>query len=346
MNDKPPQISKTADLARGAIMGALIGDAAGATIEFVIRPPTPDEIRAALRMSGGGVWRTAPGQITDDGELTLALCHGLLGEPIYRPAKIARLYRRWYLSNPFDVGHATANALREGSLEDPNLDQTIRRNALRNNASSKANGSLMRLSPLGVWAASVDIDAAAAAARMDAQLTHPHPTCQWAGAAYVVAIRHLLRNAGDSAGAFSAAGSILGGSDAREVASWLHDAKSGNLPAFHPQAGFVRIAFTHAFHHLHQATSYYEALAEVLSGGGDTDTNACIAGGLLGALHGEEAIPESMRSALLACDVEQGQPRPLWLRTTGLTSYIDRLIAPALSMRATSLYGGDQNDTE
>ena len=56
-----------------------------------------------------------------------------------------------------------------------------------------------------------------------------------------------------------------------------------------PNTGFVRIAFTHAFRHLRAETAYAEALRERLAGGGDTDTNGCIVGGLLGALHGEDA---------------------------------------------------------
>lgn len=67
------------EFARGSIIGALSGDAAGATLEFIERRPTGDEVKRAMRMVGGGVWRTAPGQVTDDGELTLALAHSLAG---------------------------------------------------------------------------------------------------------------------------------------------------------------------------------------------------------------------------------------------------------------------------
>ena len=48
----------------------------------------------------------------------------------------------------------------------------------------------------------------------------------------------------------------------------------------------------HAFRHLVAKTPYVEALRETLAGGGDTDTNACIVGGLIGALHGEAGVPE------------------------------------------------------
>ncbi|MBP7628719.1 MAG: ADP-ribosylglycohydrolase family protein, partial [Zoogloea sp.] len=66
-----------------------------------------------------------------------------------------------------------------------------------------------------------------------------------------------------------------------------------------PQAGFVKIAFTHAFHHLLRRTPHAQGLRETLSGGGDTDTNACVVGGLLGALWGERGLSGEMRKAVM-----------------------------------------------
>ena len=157
----------------------------------------------------------------------------------------------------------------------------------------------MRATPLGVWSARVSVEEAVAAARADARLTHPNPSCQWSTAAYVVAIRHLTLKADDHRGAFEAARSILPAGEGDEVRRWLDDAAAGRLPPFHPQAGFVRIAFTHAFHHLQQRTPHVQALRETLGGGGDTDTNACIVGGLLGALWGERGLPGEMRAAVM-----------------------------------------------
>ena len=95
----------------------------------------------------------------------------------------------------------------------------------------------------------------------------------------------------------------------------LDDAEQGVLPACQPMAGFVRIAFTHAFYHLLRETTFVLALRQVLAGGGDTDTNACIVGGLVGAHVGLAGIPESMSRAVLTCDTAKGRPRPPWLRT-------------------------------
>ncbi|WP_301102482.1 ADP-ribosylglycohydrolase family protein [Propionivibrio sp.] len=316
--------------ARGAMIGALAGDAAGATLEFLGRKPFAAEVENAMRMVGGGIWKTAPGQVTDDGELTLALALGLAGQSAYDRNRVARAYRHWFLSSPFDVGHATHNALSEGDPASPDFGAQMWLRAAQKNRDSKANGSLMRASAIGVWGAGRSIGSTVYAALFDARLTHPNPTCQWAGVAYVVAIRHLLLNPGDAAGALKLTADILDEveGDAKEVRSWLGDALRGELPASHPQAGYIRIAFTWAFHHLSIQTSYESAIFATLSGGGDTDTNACIVGGLIGALHGEKGIPETMRNAVLHCDTHQGRSRPEWLQTKQVDALIVRLLQP------------------
>lgn len=53
---------------------------------------------------------------------------------------------------------------------------------------SESNGSLMRISPLGVHLWRSEPDAVAALAAQDAQLTHESETCVDAAAVYAVAI--------------------------------------------------------------------------------------------------------------------------------------------------------------
>lgn len=314
-----------ADRARGAFLGALAGDAAGSTLEFIRRLPSADEVSTAMRMVGGGVWRTAPGQCMGQCDGQFAVIGHLAGYPDYDPGRVARRYREWHLSSPFDVGHATFNALGAGDPDEPGLAAAMMSRAQRHNADSKANGSLMRASVLGVWSARVTTADAIAAARQDARLTHPNPACQWAGVAYVVAIRHLVLHPGDASGAIAAAREALPQEEAGEVLGWLRDAGEGRLPACHPMAGFIRIGFTYAFHHLDRQTAYADAIFQTLSGGGDTDTNACIVGGLVGALHGADSIPEVMRNAVLCCDTALGRPRPQWLQTARLESLMKGL---------------------
>ena len=71
------------------------------------------------------------------------------------------------------------------------------------------------------------------------------------------------------------------------------------------------------------------ALQDTLSRGGDTDTNACIVGGMVGALNGVEAIPADMRATVLGRNVgSPGNARPEFLQPTDLLNRIRRLYAP------------------
>lgn len=65
-----------------------------------------------MTMPGGGPHKVAPGQITDDGELTLSLLNGLVkGNGKLDMKEITISYAKWIKSNPFDVGATTRKAL-------------------------------------------------------------------------------------------------------------------------------------------------------------------------------------------------------------------------------------------
>jgi ADP-ribosylglycohydrolase len=322
-------LTPTQQAAYGAIFGALAADAAGATLEFLRRNPTQSEVDEALQMVGGGVLRTAPGQITDDGELTLASLHALTGQQTFLTDRVASAYVAWATSDPFDIGNTTANALLHTSTKAmKGLGNSVLSAARTKNMQSKANGALMRVTALAVWSTRVSLTEAIAAAKLDCQLTHPNLSCQYANAAYVVAIRHLIMQPGDRAGALQAAALTLEDEAASEVKSWFeHALASGDEPC-HPLAGFVKIAFTLAFKHLAKGSTYQTAITVTLLGGGDTDTNACIVGGLVGALHGVSSIPNVMTQALLTCDTQVGRPRPEVYSTRELGRLVADLIQP------------------
>jgi ADP-ribosylglycohydrolase len=55
--------------AKGCVLGAWVGDALGAVLEF--RPVNPKAVMEALEMNGGGAFNVGSGQFTDDSELSL-----------------------------------------------------------------------------------------------------------------------------------------------------------------------------------------------------------------------------------------------------------------------------------
>lgn len=326
----------TREAALGALLGALVGDAAGATLEFLDHVPSREEVDRALTMPGGGCWHVAPGQITDDGELTIALALGLAESPCFDRERVARRYADWIESAPFDIGGTTLNSL--GSFERGRWAGVARERgyaAAMSGAArelcmgSKANGSLMRATPLGVWGHRLRDEELAWYAEQDSGLSHPNPSCVDAVTAYVLAVAHLVLRPGDTAGAFARARAWVEAEAEAEVRVWLSEAEANVAPAYSPMAGFARIAFTHAFRHLRLGSGYEEAIRETLRGGGDTDTNACIVGGLVGAARGVDGIPRPMLEAVLGCDSRQGRPRPDWLSASRATELVDRLLASA-----------------
>ena len=301
---------------KGSILGALIGDAAGATLEFLHQTPDRSQVKHAMTMVGGGWLRTAPGQITDDGEMALCLMHALAGEESFSIERVAQSYLQWYQSLPFDIGRTTSTGL-SGGLRQPEgqIHRGMWTAAEQNNRGSKANGGLMRIAPLGVWGWRLSDEELVRAVCQDNRLTHPNPTCQHSSAVYCIAIRHLILNAKDSMGAFQVAVEWSEALGNREVQGWLASADQNRDVGYSPSIGFVKYGFTHAFRHLKNQASYLDAIFETLMGGGDTDTNACIVGGLVGAYHGEEGIPGPMKQAILDCDTRKGRQRPEFLQT-------------------------------
>jgi ADP-ribosylglycohydrolase len=156
----------------------------------------------------------------------------------------------------------------------------------------------MRVSPIGIAAAGRP-ERAAAWARADSALTHPNPICADACAAFAAAIAAAIRGGGspyDTACATAAEPAV------RDALARARDAPPAD---FLRHSGWVLTALQNAFHQLLHAGSLEAALVATVGRGGDTDTNAAICGALLGAAHGEAAVPRRWVNAILSC-----RPRP------------------------------------
>lgn len=319
------------DAAMGSLLGACVGDAAGAVLEFIGAKPNLSQVNHAMTMPGGGMMGVASGQITDDGELTLCLAQALSKSSTFPLETIAQNYNRWVNSDPFDIGFTTRSSLgcpkTEQELKKKGYAGVMREAAEENCLSSKANGSLMRITPLGIWGYKFDDEQLAKFAQLDSQLSHPNTSCLHAVSCYVIAIASLMQNPGQREQAFTRAKQWADVNANEEVKSWLKDAQNNVNVPYHPHIGFVKIAFIHAFRHLLLGTNYVDAIAETLLGGGDTDTNACIVGGLVGAACGAEEIPAMMQKPVLNCHTASGIPRPLFLHPKQIPDLVEGLIS-------------------
>jgi ADP-ribosylglycohydrolase/fructose-1,6-bisphosphatase/inositol monophosphatase family enzyme len=307
--------------AQGCLLGQLAGDALGSRVEFrsaeQIRRANPNGVRQIARSE---VWGTLAGQPTDDSELALVLARSIVASGGYDREAAARAYVGWYHSGPFDVGNATGQAL--GSPADAGLREgraaTVAGEAADQH--TQANGSLMRISPLAIWGYRRPLDQLADLARADSQITHPSVVCQEACAVYTVAIAHAIATGAEAKAIYAhALAWAEANGRAPSVLEAVRHAAEEKPANYEWQQGWVLIALQNAFYQLVNAPSLEEGVVQTVMAGGDADTNGAIAGALLGAVYGREAIPAQWRQMLRSCrpitgiaGVEHPRPRRFW----------------------------------
>jgi ADP-ribosyl-[dinitrogen reductase] hydrolase len=86
----------------------------------------------------------------------------------------------------------------------------------------------------------------------------------------------------------------------------------------HRKASHLRVALRLAYWELFHAPSFEAGLVDVINRGGDADVNGAVTGALLGAFHGEEAIPTDWAQGVL--DALRPRDGALW------TTYHPRLL--------------------
>ncbi len=288
--------------AQGALLGQVAGDNLGALVEFenaatiAARDPLgPD------RLENGGRWDLLAGQPTDDSEMALSLARSIVAQGSFEREAVLAAYRDWLRSSPFDVGGTVGAALRDHP-----------------NPASQANGSLMRSCPLGIYAHALDPTLVAELARQDASLTHPSPVCGDATAAFVVAVAHAVHVGGGAVATWRAAVAWAEASDAALLVREALEAARREPPVCDQGSeGWVRIALQNAFYELLHAPTLEQGVVATVRRGGDADTNAAVAGALLGAVHGRDAVPLQWRSMVLSCRpiaprARRPRPQPYW----------------------------------
>ena len=281
-----------------------VADAAGAGVEFLGRLPTNEEVHESMHMDGPSR-HTFHGQYTDDSELEIALLQGIVdgsNGDTFPINDIAKRYMEWSNSDPLDKGGTTSNA-----LDDASTVEDIHRNVFKHNKKSESNGSLMRCVPL---AAVLDYDAdILQAAEAESSLTHFSPVIHLSTGIYCIILRNILeyRMKGRPVDVYKILQKVNGLCMKNvTVYEWFSLACSlGSLEEYscmknigHAKHAFVMVIYF--LRHIEKYT-YEKAIHEVLSMGGDTDTNAKIVGSMFGAYY-PDCIPDYMLEPVLNFD--------------------------------------------
>ncbi len=281
------------DRVRGLVIGAAVGDALGAGVEFQSRESIRSEHGEVREYLGGGAFGWAPGQTTDDTDLAVAVFDTYLeNDGNFDLASFGRKLENWYRSDPPDIGNMTRDAIQlltEGVP--PEEAGAMAWDASGRN--SAGNGSVMRCYPTALFEpldANLVSDSIAIS-----RVTHADPRAADSCVVVNTIISQLLAGATATDGVSVASGGEM---DPRinEALAHLDD------PATFDARGYCLGTMQIGLWALLNFDDFEEGLVATVGLGYDTDTNATVAGALLGAKLGYQSIPGRWRSGLLEHD--------------------------------------------
>ncbi len=263
------------DHAIAAYLGLAIGDALGATVEFM----TPREIKARYgthdKLIGGGWLHLKPGQITDDTTMSLALGGAILAEGKVDALSAAQAFDAWMRAKPVDIGNTVRRNLlqfrRTGNPEAPYSEDDA------------GNGAAMRVLPAALATLGQNEFAVRSACRSQAHVTHHNPLSDAACECLVLMVQDALQ-----------------GADKNELLHRHAHPLDAQHPAFRFRAvrqrsnpgGYIVDTLQAVFQSFFDTDDFRSCLIDVVNRGGDADTTGAIAGMLAGSLYGLDEIPE------------------------------------------------------
>lgn len=359
------------DRFRGSILGLAIGDALGHPTEFIsnlgaIRARWPPNGVTGFEPSG----RHPAGTFTDDTQMALAvaraLCRAGHRDLDTLMTVTGEEFVAWSRSpeNNRAPGGTCLAGCRNLARGAPWREAGVR--------GSKGCGAAMRAAPVGLFHAH-DLDALVRVSAAQSALTHAHPTAVASGVAAAAPVAYALRE-GRLDGVFPFLRACLGrvtpallidvGCDPRLVQTIGLTEMQGALDRAESQAsqeaedvcallggawvGEEAVAGA-LWCVLRAGGDFSGAVLRAANSSGDSDSIACIAGSIAGALGGVDAIPPVWRGTVEKAAVLEGIARGLH---EAATRGVDVILDPALDLFGAERFGvrledlGGPDDTE
>ncbi len=326
----------------GMVLGHALGDALGAPHEFKPYGVYSGKLDKPIKRYSRAYGRQSSvvGQVTDDTEMAVALLHAIASNDLYSEEAAILSYMAW-VNNKKDTRSAeraegvkgnapftgkNTRALFQIPLKSKpkvKLYETRRKkqfSSAKKMQDAQSNGCLMRAYPL-VFVRHEDV-------RRDVELTNPNGICVVATEIYVHAIRMALFGMSklDIETYVDKTISKLSVEYKPLKDAWI-DARENRFRDVTKSRGWVTHGFYCAFLGLLHFKDYKSAIDHIICLGpptnsaipllrtkrkkdtllvGDTDTNAAIAGALLGAKYGASSLDRDAIRTLLSADSTKG----------------------------------------
>lgn len=323
---------------QGCLLGGAVGDALGASVEFLTRSQIldkfgPDGITNYAKIYGG------LGKITDDTQMTLFTAEGLLrayvranfhGFISSTVGVTAHAYLRWLLTQgiepDYDVRIEDRNCgwlFRQKELHSQRAPgktcisalQTMERFGTPASNNSKGCGGVMRVAPVGLFAWSLGWrrrpqETFNLAAEL-AGITHGHPTGRLTAGVLAIIIQALIDGASLDEGFATARAILKAEPDHEETLVAMDKAKqlaSTSTPSHEAiellGAGWIaEEALAISIYCSLVAKDFRHGIIMAVNHSGDSDSTGAITGNILGAMLGKDAIPKEWLEPLELRDV-------------------------------------------
>ncbi len=288
--------NETKNKVKGAVFGAVIADALGVPVEFSSRNErVTDPVK---EMRAYGTYSQPFGTWSDDSSLLLCLVETIAEG--YTLKGLAEKFVKYmfdaYMTpfdSVFDIGNATAKAIRniKSGISPEKCGGT--------DISDNGNGSLMRILPLAFYIKDMPVDEQIRIIEEISSVTHGHPVSVLGCIIYIYVAINLF-NGMDKNQAYISAIDFVKNNTAYKYENYFctYDrVLSGDIASLKEDeiksTGYVVDTLEASLWGFLNEKSYADCVFRVINLGGDTDTIACVAGGLAGIYYGFNTINDN-----------------------------------------------------
>lgn len=261
---------KYEDKIKGAFYGFAVGDAMGATTEFMTKEQIKKTHGTVKDIIGGGWLKIKAGEVTDDTQMMLCVfdalkkSEGSINKFLYN---CCGNFIDWYNSGPIDIGGQCLRVI-SSFRQDKNKNFNDWFDAAYN-SEALGNGGLMRALPAALYNRDFALS--------QNNLTHNNFTC-----VQVVDVYYNTINA------------ILNDVPKEKLSSLI---RMGGISRYLP-TGHVLNTFNNAVYWFLHTDSFEDCIIHCVNDGGDADTISAIAGSIAGLFYGYDNIPKRWRDKL------------------------------------------------
>ncbi|MCB1660245.1 MAG: ADP-ribosylglycohydrolase family protein [Pseudomonadales bacterium] len=288
------------DKIQGVLFGQAIGDALGLGTEFLTKnkiklyyPNGLNDYKQIIDSPHTRRWQK--GEWTDDTNMMLCILESLLANQGLAVEDIAQRWKNWAKEDGRGIGQLTIRMIANKQFVNDAID-IAKRDWQKTGANNAPNGGVMRTSAVGLWQ-HWNLSQVANYAEVICSMTHADPRCIESARIISLAIARLINGElatnifDDLQHGVSDEAKLFFDKVASDDISLLDldGSQSNNID---PMYGYTFKAMGAGLWASVNARNFEEGLLSVIHEGGDADTNAAVAGAVLGARFGISAIPE------------------------------------------------------